>query len=82
MFQGETEGKIQGFDTDIEGETIKEANPDVQKAMRLFWSLDDCMAQRENKKNKMKSKAQVSLTEHNTSQESREARTGRTFYTE
>lgn len=36
MLQGETEGKIQGFDTDIEGETIKEANPDVQKAMRLF----------------------------------------------
>lgn len=36
MLQGETEGKIQGFDTDIEGETIKEANPDVQKAIRLF----------------------------------------------
>lgn len=34
--EGETEGKIRGFDTDIEGETIKEANPDVQKAMRLF----------------------------------------------
>lgn len=36
MFQGETEGKIQGFATDIEGELFKEACTDIQRAMSPF----------------------------------------------
>lgn len=33
MLQGETEDTIHGFDTDIEGKRIKEANPDIQKGI-------------------------------------------------
>lgn len=78
MLQGETEGKIQGFATDIEGELIKEACTDIQRAMRPFWSLDDCMTQRENQE-ETKRMGFSDWAQHLSM--SRVVQTGRTFYT-
>lgn len=35
MPEAESEGKIQGFNIDIQGKGINGANPDVQKAMMI-----------------------------------------------